>query len=60
MNGDGAVTLDDAILTLKFAMNVDLGDAEFIESAADVSGDDGAITLDDAITILKIAMNVRA
>lgn len=58
VNDDGEVTLDDAILTLKFAMNVDLGDAEFIESAADVSGDDGSISLDDAITILKIAMNV--
>ena len=58
VNGDCAVTLDDAILTLKFAMNVDLGDANFIERAADVSGNDGSITLDDAIAILKIAMNV--
>lgn len=58
VNNDGEITLDDAILTLKFAMNVDLGDVDFIESAADVSGDDGSITLDDAIAILKMAMNV--
>lgn len=60
VNGDGEVSLDDAILTLKFAMNVDMGDSIFIEAVADVTGDDDAITLDDAVTILKIAMNVEA
>ncbi len=57
VNNDGKVTLVDAILTLKFATNVDLGDATFIKSAADVSGNDGSITREDAIAVLKIAMN---
>ena len=57
VNADGNVTLDDAILTLKKAMNVSLGDETFNEAAADVT-DDGEVTLDDAIAILKIAMNM--
>ena len=57
VNSDGEVTLDDAVLTLKVAMNVDIGGETFIEQAADVVSD-GGITLDDAIAVLKIAMNV--
>ena len=59
VNADGDITLDDAVLTLKVAMNVDIGGETFIEQAADVVSD-GGITLDDAIEILKIAMNVIA
>lgn len=59
VNADGKVTLDDAILALKRAMNVGLGNETFIEEAADVVTD-GRITVDDAIAILKISMNVGA
>ena len=54
---NGQITLDDAILTLQRAMNVELGGATFIEDAADINGD-GKITVDDAISVLKMAMNV--
>lgn len=57
VNGSGDVTLDDAILTLKVAMNVDIGADAFIEAAADVNPD-GRTTLEDAIEILKLAMHV--
>lgn len=57
VNGDGSVTLDDAILALKVAMNVDIGGETFIPEAADVISD-GETTLDDAIAVLKLAMNV--
>ena len=57
VDNNGKITLDDAILTLKRAMNVGLGDAVFIEEAADVVAD-GKISLEDAIEILKMAMKV--
>ena len=58
VDGNGSVTLDDALLTLKCAMNIGLGDETFNKQAADVTGD-GNITVDDAIAVLKIAMNVK-
>lgn len=57
MNGDGMRTLDDAILTLKYAMQTDIGNLYFDRSAADVNLD-GIITLEDAVLILKMAMGV--
>lgn len=59
VNGDGKVSLEDAISTLKFAMNVPVDSDVFNEKAADINGDDH-ISLEDAIAILKIAMNVSA
>lgn len=56
-NDDGDITLDDAIVTLKAAMNVSESSDSLIDEAADANGD-GEITLDDAIKILKVAMNV--
>lgn len=58
-DGNGKITLDDAILTLKYAMGVDLGKVVFIETAADVNGSDGKITLNDAVDILRLAMGVE-
>lgn len=59
VNDSGDITLDDAILVLKKAMNVSFTAGEkFIEQAADIDGK-GGITLDDAITVLKMAMNVK-
>lgn len=60
VNGDKTVTLEDAILALKYAMHVGIGNEVFIEAAADVVGTDGNITLEDAIAILKIAMHVAS
>ena len=57
VNNDGKVTLEDAILTLKRAMNVGTGSDVFIEQAADVIPD-GRISLEDAIEVLKMAMKV--
>ena len=59
VNGDGNVTLEDAVQTLKRAMNVDVGNEAFIEEAADVVAD-GKISLEDAIEILKMAMKVTS
>ena len=59
VNKDGVTTLDDAVLTLQKAMNVNLGYVAFDDVEADINCD-GQITLDDAIEILKIAMNVIA
>lgn len=56
-NNNGEVTLEDAILTLKYAMGADLGGAEFNAAAANVVGDDDRITLEDAVQILKMVMN---
>ena len=58
VNNDGKVTLDDAILTLKKTMNVDVSSATFIAEAAEVTGDN-RLTLDDAIGVLKLAMKVQ-
>lgn len=58
VNNDGDVTLDDAILTLKKAMNVDIGSETFIAEAAEVTGD-GQLSLEDAIGVLKKAMGVN-
>ncbi len=56
VNGDGEVTVVDAVLTLRYTADENPGDAEFTESAADVTGD-GSVTVDDAEAILRIAMN---
>ena len=59
VNGDGNVTLEDAVQTLRRAMNVSTGSDIFIEQAADVVPD-GRISLEDAIEILKMAMKVTS
>lgn len=59
VNDDGEVTLEDAIMTLKKVMNVDLGNTTFITEAAEVTGDNH-LTLEDAIGVLKLAMKVTS
>ncbi|MBR4635447.1 MAG: choice-of-anchor J domain-containing protein [Clostridia bacterium] len=53
VDGDGEVTIADALLTLRYCMGVqDLTDAQL--AVADINGD-GEVSLDDAILLLRLA-----
>lgn len=54
-NGDGAVDISDALLTLRYAMSL-VSSVEQPE-AADVNGD-GTVGVDDALMILRAAMGL--
>lgn len=56
VNGDGNVSLADAILTLQRSLDLNMTDT-FIEEVADMNGD-GTITLADAIIILQISLDI--
>lgn len=56
MDGDGAVTIDDAILALEIAEEYQTATAE--QRKADPNGD-GLITVSDALTILHLLSSAR-
>lgn len=56
VNDDGIYSTDDAILTLRYASNVEIPDAQQF-AMADVMHDN-AITTDDAIEILRVACGI--
>lgn len=55
-DGDGAVSIVDALLVLRYSMGIEPDIGNF--SAADVNGD-GIVDLMDALEILRLAMGVR-
>ena len=56
VDGDGEVTIADALLALRYCMGVqDLTDAQL--AVADINGD-GEVSLDDAILLLRLAMGL--
>ena len=55
-DGNGSVTLADAVLALRFAMGL-IGESELDTAAADMDGN-GSITLADAVSILRIGMGL--
>lgn len=56
VNNDGIYSTDDAILTLKYASDIEIPDTQHFD-AADVVHD-GVIDIDDAISILSIACDI--
>lgn len=57
-NGDGTVTLSDAMDALNVAAGSTVGDAESV-ARADVFGGDGQVTLEDVLVILRRALEVE-
>ncbi len=55
-NGDGEVTLDDALLMTRFALNIEAIDEQNL-ALCDVNGD-GEYTMLDALLIMRRVMNV--
>ncbi len=56
VDGDGEVTIADALLVLRYCMGVqELTDAQL--EVADINGD-GEVSLDDAILLLRLAMGL--
>ena len=57
-DGDGAVTVSDALIVLRFSMGL-IGASDLNANAADIDGD-GEITVSDALIILRTAMGLRS
>ena len=56
VNGDGSVDVADALLTLRYSMEL-IGETALELNAADMDGN-GMVTVSDALTILRIAMGL--
>ena len=55
-NGNGEVSVSDALLTMRFAMGL-IGETELIFNNADIDSD-GRISISDALLIMRIAMGL--
>lgn len=56
VDGDGSVTVGDAVLALRFALGIDIAD-EVIAVTADFDNN-GSITIDDAVLVIRASLGI--